>query len=78
VSSSEHGPPAVRTYVDGEALEVRLAAAQSLLSDERDREQSLNTRAIAVGVAAAVLMGLVARPIESLVGRHHTGTVGLC
>lgn len=52
-----------RTFADGEALEVRLSGAQKLLDDERDREQSLNTRALAVAAAAAVLMGLLQRPI---------------
>lgn len=54
-----------RTFTDGEALEVRLSGAQKLLDDERDREQSLNTRALAVAAAAAVLMGLLQRPIVS-------------
>jgi hypothetical protein len=52
-----------RVFSDGEALEVRLAAAERLLDDERDREQSLNTRAVAVAAAAAVVMGLLQRPI---------------
>ena len=50
-------------FSDGEALEVRLDAAQGVLADEREREQSLNTRAVAVGAAAAIMMGLLQRPI---------------
>lgn len=52
-----------KPFADGEALEVRLSGAHKLLDDERDREQSLNTRALAVAAAAAVLMGLLQRPI---------------
>ena len=54
-----------RKFADGEGLEVRLSGAQKLLDDERDREQSLNTRALAVAAAAAVLMGLLQKPIVS-------------
>lgn len=52
-------------FADGEALEVRLDGANKVLQDERDREQSLNSRAVAVGGAAAVLIGLLSRPIVS-------------
>lgn len=55
--------PEKRRFADGEGLDVRLTGAQKLLDDERDREQSLNTRALAVAAAAAVLMGLLQRPI---------------
>jgi hypothetical protein len=60
---ADQAEPQERTFADGEALDVRLSGAQKLLDDERDREQSLNTRALAVAAAAAVLMGLLQQPI---------------
>ncbi len=54
-------------FDDGHGLEVRVDAAGSLLSDERDREQSLNTRGVAVAAAAVVLMSLLQRPIVSAI-----------
>lgn len=53
------------TYTDGDALEVRVAGAQLQFDAERDLEQSLNTRAVAVAAAAAVLMSLLQKPILS-------------
>lgn len=47
---ADEAAPETRKFTDGEGLEVRLSGAQKLLDDERDRdrEQSLNTRALAV------------------------------
>jgi hypothetical protein len=59
-----------RSFADGEGLAVRLDGAHKLLDDERDREQSLNTRALAVAAAAAVLMGLLQRPIVTAFELH--------
>ena len=55
--------PEKHPYSDGEALEVRVDAAEKRLDEERDREHSLNTRAVAVAAAAVVLMSLLQRPV---------------
>jgi hypothetical protein len=75
------GPPEIATpsrlapdkpeFEDGAALAVRVDAAERLLSDERDREASLNTRALAIGAVAGALFTLALRAVEpALAGRR--------
>jgi hypothetical protein len=51
-------------------------AAASPLSDERDREQSLNTRAVAVAAAAVVLMSLLGVPPVVMAEEFLNGCAG--
>ena len=67
------------TQCDGAGLEVRLDGAEKLMAHERDRDQSLNTRAIAVAAAAVALMSLLARPVQAAIDLEASpaGHIGL-
>ncbi len=54
-----------RPKPDGLALTVRIEAAERVLLNERDREQSLNTRALGVGAATGLLFTLSLRAVEA-------------
>lgn len=52
---------------EGRGLEVRLAGATALMDDERAREQSLNTRGVAIAAAALASLAIVGVPLKAAV-----------
>jgi hypothetical protein len=58
---------------EGLGLEARLTGVLGLVEDERSREQSFNTRAIAIGTAALAVLALAAPVMSAVSGPRFSG-----